>query len=215
MQKTKKILLIGAGGHSKVILDTIIENNEYDEIGIIDTIKHNGTIISGVSVIGKDEDLKRFFDLGYKYAFIAVGSIGNSQIRRRILYLLKKIGFMFPIIVDKSAIISPYSNIMEGTYIGRNVVINSHTKVGKHAIINTGSIIEHDNIIGDFVHISPGSVLCGNVMIGNDTHIGANSTVINNTKIGSKSIIGIGSVVLKDVKSKVTAYGNPCKEVLK
>jgi len=215
MENNKEILLIGAGGHCKVVIDSIKEKNEFNGISLIDPSMQIGEAISGITVIGKDEDLQCLFNQGYKYAFITVGSVGNTDIRKRLFKFLKKIGFSLPTIVDRSAKISPYTNIMEGAYIGRNAVVNSHTTIGSCAIINTGAIIEHDNVIGDFVHISPGAVLSGNVKIGNNTHIGANSTIINNVEIGSDTIVGIGSVVLKDIKSNSIAYGNPCVEVFK
>ncbi len=212
---SKKILLVGGGGHCKSVLDTLVTLNEYDEIGIIDKDENIGQELLGVKVLGCDEDLQKLYNEGFKYAFVTVGSVGNPSLRIKIYNNLKKIGFIIPTIIDKSSIISKFANIEEGVFIGKGCVVNSSATIGKCAIINTSSVIEHDCYVGDFVHLSPSATLCGNVTIKESSHIGANAVVKQGVEIGEKSIIGMGSVVLKDVKNSVVAYGNPCCEVKK
>ncbi|EJO5346070.1 acetyltransferase [Clostridium botulinum] len=209
----KKLLLLGGGGHCKSVLDSLINKKIYSEIGIIDKKDNIGKYVLGVPVIGCDQDLFKLYEKGYKYAFVTVGSIGNSINRVKLFKNLKRIGFEIPNIIDSTAIISEHVVLAEGIYIGKNVVVNVGSYIDKGAIINTGSIIEHDCIIGEFSHVSPGSVLCGEVQIGPNTHVGARSVVKQQVKIGENTLIGMGSVVLKNVSENVVAYGNPCKEV--
>lgn len=209
----EKIILIGGGGHCKSVIDTIRSSIKYEIIGIVDLKEKVGTFIGDIKIIGTDEDLEVFYKKGIRNAFITVGSIGNPALRIKLYNMARKIGFKFPIIIDKTAIVSKNTIIEEGTFIGKGAIVNTNSKIGKNSIINSGSIIEHDCIIGDFVHIAPGSVLSGGVIIGENTHIGTNSTIIQNIKIGQNTIIGAGSVVVKDVKSNVKCYGNPCREV--
>ncbi|NCC70145.1 acetyltransferase [bacterium] len=205
----KKILLIGAGGHCKSVLDTLLNLAEYSEIGIIEKENKQTPSLLNIPIIGYDDDLPRLFDLGYKYAFITVGDLG---LRENLFKILNSIGFTFPKIIDKTAIVSHYAQIDEGTFVGKKAIINSNAIIGKNVIINSGVIIEHDCVVKSFSHIAPGSVLCGSVEIGKNTHIGANSTVKQEIIIGDNSIIGISSAVTKNIKSNVIAYGNPCKE---
>jgi sugar O-acyltransferase (sialic acid O-acetyltransferase NeuD family) len=209
----KKILLVGGGGHCKSVLDSLLELNEFSEIGIIDKIENKDKLILGVPVVGCDEDLQRLFLKGYEYAFVSVGSIGNPNIRIKLFNLLNGIGFKIPNIIDPSATVSHHVNMEMGIFVGKNAVINAGSTISKGAIINTGTIIEHDCIIGEFVHIAPGTVLSGEVQIGDNTHIGANSVIKQQLKIGSDSIIGMGSIVLGNVRDHIVAYGNPCREV--
>ncbi|AUM97504.1 TPA: acetyltransferase [Clostridium botulinum] len=209
----RKILLLGGGGHCKSVLDSLISRKLYTEIAIIDKKENVGKSILGVSIIGCDDDLLKFYKEGYTYAFVTLGSIGDPINRVKLFKKLKQIGFKIPNIIDSTAIISEYVDLAEGIYIGKNVVINVGTYIDKGAIINTSSIIEHDCIIGEFSHISPGSVLCGEVQIGANTHVGARSVVKQQVKIGAKTLIGMGSVVLKNISENVIAFGNPCKEV--
>lgn len=211
----KKILLIGGGGHCKSVLDSLIGLNEYHEIGIVDKKENIGRSLYGVSFIGCDDDLQALFDSGYKYAFITVGSIGNSTIRHNLFNLLNKIGYDMPSIIDASAQVSEYATIKPGVFIGKLCIVNAGASIHKGAIINSGSIIEHDCQIGEFVHIASGAVLGGEAVIGEGAHVGANSTIRQQIQIGSNSIIGMGSVVLKNLESDIMAYGNPCKGVKK
>jgi len=209
----KKILLIGGGGHCKSVLDSLLELNEYSEIGIIDKKENIGNSVIGIPVVGCDDDLQSLFSNGYKYAFITVGSIGNPSLRIHLFNLLSATGFKIPVIIDNSAIVSSHANIEQGVFIGKQSLINAGALIRKGSIINSGCIVEHDCQVGAFSHIAPGAVLCGEVIVGENSHVGANSTVKQQVHIGSNTIIGMGSVVLQDIDHHTMAYGNPCIEV--
>lgn len=209
----KKLLLIGGGGHCKSVLDSLLQTNQYSEIGIIDKKENIRKMILGVPIVGCDDDLSKLYQDGYHYAFVTVGSIGDPKIRIKLFKILEEIGFQVPNIIDLTATVSDNVNLEKGIFVGKNAVINVGSSIRKGAIINTASIIEHDCFIREYSHIAPGAVLCGEVQVGANTHIGARSVIIQQVKIGSNAIIGMGSVVLKDIEDDVLAYGNPCKGV--
>jgi sugar O-acyltransferase (sialic acid O-acetyltransferase NeuD family) len=206
-----KIIIVGAGGHAKIIIDSLLSIGSYD-IKILDDKKINQLLLGCLVEYGEN-DLNKLKLLGYNSAFVAIGSIGDITIRKKFYDILKKKKFRIPIIIDPSAMVSKYSTIGEGVYIGKGSIVNSDSKIGKMSIINSGSIIEHDVSIGEFVHVSPGSTILGNCIINNNTHIGANSVIKQGLSIGFNSLIGIGSVVTKDIGDNILAYGNPTKEV--
>lgn len=205
----KKLLLIGGGGHCKSVLDTILKNNDYSEIGIIEKDSNSGDIL-GIPVIGCDDDLEYFFSQDYLYAFITVGSIENPKIRIKLYELIQKIGFEIPNIIDNTASVSRYTKLGKGIFIGKQAVVNAGSSISDCAIINTSSVIEHDCTIGEFANVAPGAVICGNVTVEKNTHIGAKSVIRQGLKVGSNTTIGMGSIVTKNVESNVLAYGNPC-----
>ncbi|MFA6357066.1 MAG: acetyltransferase [Candidatus Omnitrophota bacterium] len=207
-----KILLIGAGGHCKVILDLFLQIKKYEISGILDLKENLGNKILGVSVIGTDADLPRFFKTGIKYCFISVGSVGNPRLRIKLYNFAKQSGFLFPNLISPNAQVSSHVILGEGNYIAPGVIINAGTQIGNNCILNTGAIIEHDCKIGNFVHLSPGSVLSGGVNIGDNCHVGTGSVVIQGVQIAGQTIIGAGSVVTKNILKGMIAYGNPCKE---
>ena len=204
---SKKIVLIGGGGHCKSVLDTLIRNNEYEEIAITDHDIPAGSKIFGCKVIGNDAFLSQLLKDGYSDAFITVGSIKCTAIRRKLFSLAIDTGFNVVNIIDSSAVVSKHCRLSKGIFIGKNAVINADAEIGDCAIINTGAIVEHECKVGGFAHISVGAKLCGNVYVGNNSLIGAGSTIIQGVHIGNNVVIGAGSTVIKDVEDNTMKYG--------
>lgn len=211
----KRILLIGGGGHCKSVLDSLLELNEYAEIGIVDKRENVGKSVMGVPVVGCDDNLAALFSDGYGYAFVTVGSIGNPTLRIKLFNLLSEIGYEIPAVIDGSAKVSKHAKIEQGVFIGKQTIVNAGALIQKGAIINSGAVVEHDCQIGAFSHIAPGAVLGGEVVVGENSHVGLNSTVKQQIHIGSNSIIGMGSIVIRSIDHDTVAYGNPCMEVKK
>lgn len=211
----KKILLIGGGGHCKSVIDSLGNLHEYAEIGIIDKKENIGNKVLGIPVIGCDEDLLNLYERGYQFAFITIGSVGDTALRIKLHDAVSKIGFTLPAIIDPTACVSKHARIESGVFVGKQAIVNAGAVINKCSIVNSGAIIEHDCIVGEFVHIAPGAVLCGEVKVGNFSHVGSNATVKQQVKIGESSVIGLGSVVVKDIGDAVMAFGNPCREVKK
>ncbi|HHV30193.1 acetyltransferase [Acetivibrio mesophilus] len=211
----KKILLIGGGGHCKSVLDSLLNLNEYADIGIIDNKENAAKTVLGIPILGCDKNLPSLYKDGYSHAFVTVGSIGNPSLRIKLFNALCEIGFIIPNIVDASSEVSKYARIGKGVFIGKQAIVNAGAVICDGTIINSGAIVEHDCEIGEFVHIAPGTVLSGGVKIGDHSHIGSNTTVKQGICIGSNCVIGMGSIVTKNIRDNVMAYGNPCKEVKK
>ncbi len=207
----KDIIIIGAGGHAKVIADIILKrknlfNEKLNIIGFLDDNykKLEYTKIFDIPIIG-DTSLIERLEQENNYSYII--GIGNNEIRVK---LSKKFpNLNYKTIIHPKAIIGTDVVLKEGTVIMANVVINSGTKIGKHCILNTGSIVEHDNEIESYCHLSPNSTLCGNVKVGKKSWIGAGSIVIQNKIIGENTIIGAGSVVIKDIPNNSVVVGTP------
>ncbi|MBQ3131210.1 MAG: acetyltransferase [Clostridia bacterium] len=206
----KGLLLIGGGGHCKSVLCALLAAKPSVSIGIIDSNLQGS--LYGVPVVGRDEDLPLLREQ-YSNAFISVGSVGNTHLRRKLYMLAKEAGYIFPNIIDPAAIVSPYASLGKGVFIGKGAVVNAGARIGDCAILNTGSIVEHDCVVGDFAHIAPGAVLDGNVYIGEDTHIGSKAVVIQGLCVGERTVIGAGSTVLSDIPANVVAVGTPCRTI--
>ena len=195
----EKIVLIGGGGHSKVVVDAILRMGEFAIFGIIDNNVPRGSRILGIEVLGPDKILPDIFKKGTKYAFISMASMGNCDTRKRIYANLKKIGFNIPVVIHPKAVIGEGVEFQEGVFVAAGAVVNPCVRIGKNAIINTSSSIDHDCTIGDFAHIAPGVTLCGSVKIGEETHVGTGATVIQNITISGRQLISAGTVVKKNI----------------
>jgi len=208
LKRKEKIVLAGGGGHAKVIIDALRSSGEFEIDGITDSNLLRGTAVLGVKVIGTDDALSEAFAAGVKKAFIAVGSIGDYEPRKKIYALLKKIGFALPVIVHPKAVVAGDVLFGEGAFVAAGAVINPGTKIGKNAIINTRSSVDHDCVIGDFVHVAPGATLSGGVSVGEGTHIGTGASVTQYIRIGKRCMVGAGTTLRHDMETGSINYGD-------
>jgi len=204
MKNPENIILIGAGGHAKVIADIIIKSGDF-LLGFLDDNLAADNVILGYPILGKTKDIYKFDDT---VKFII--GIGNNYTRKQIT---EKYNVKWHTAVHPSAVIAVDVNIGEGTVIMANAVINPSTKIGRHCIINSSAIVEHDNNIESYVHISPSAATGGTINIGELTHIGIGAIVKNNLSITSDCIIGAGAVVVKDIVDKGVYVGVPAKKM--
>lgn len=201
----KKIVLIGNGGHSKVIQAMIYRTDGYILSGILDQAIEEYFVSEEIFYDTTDNISKYIND----YLFVI--AIGDNDIRHGIIEGNNLKDDNFTSIIDKHAIVSPGVKIGNGTVVMPGVVINPGTTIGKHSILNTRSVIEHDNTVGDFVHISPNATLAGTVSVSDFVHVGSGATVIPNKRVGKNTIVGAGSVVTKDTEANVVVVGVPAK----
>ena len=188
---SKDVIIIGAGGHAKVIADIIYKSGD-NLIGFLDDNLANigKEIYLGKKVLGTT---KNYFIIG----------IGNNSIRKKIN---NENNLKLYTAIHPSAIIAQDVKIGIGSVIMAGVVINPGTVIGKNCIINTCSSLDHDNLLEDYVHISPGAHLAGTVSVKEGTWICTGAIIKNNITIGKNNIIGAGSVVIKDIIDENTTY---------
>ncbi len=190
----KEIIILGAGGHCRSIIDVIELEDKFKIAGIIDNELPVGSRVLDYEVIGNDNDLE-ILRSKYEYAIIGVGQIKTPKVRIKLFNLLKSLNFKLPVIVSPRAYVSKHTKIDEGTVIMHDALINANVKIGKNCIINTKALIEHDVEIEDNCHISTGAVINGGVIVGQGSFIGSNAVTKEYIKIPKKSFIKAGSIV--------------------
>lgn len=196
-----RLVIVGAGGHGKVVADIAIKSGYKDICFLDDNIK--GSCMD-FPIIGECSILENLNNGNTDFVL----AIGNNKVRKAIA---EKYNINWIKLIHPSTQIAVNVKIGKGTVVMANAVINACTTIGEHCIINTGAIVEHDNKIGDFVHISPKAALGGTVCIGAKTHIGIGATVINNISICEDCIIGAGAVVVKNIENFGTYIGVPAR----
>lgn len=194
-----RLVIIGAGGHGKVIAD-IAQKNGYEDIVFLDD---NEDIVecAGYPVVGKISDV-------FSIEGDVIIAIGNAKMREKIQKKLNVVSLIHP-----NAVISRRVKIGEGTVIMAGAVINSDVIIGKGCIINTCASVDHDCNLGDFSHISVGAHVAGTCKIGDRTWIGAGAIVSNNIDICNDCIIGAGAVVINNIENNGTYIGIPARRI--
>lgn len=207
-----RIIGLGAGGHAKVVIEILMSNADSDIEGLLDPqIKLWHTSVLGVPVLGNDDLLPQLKYDGIQFAFIGVGSVDDTNPRRRLYEKVKSLGYEIVNAIHPGALISQSSTIGHGTTIMAGAVINAMASIGNNVIINTGSIIEHDCIVGDHCHIATGARLASTVTVGDGVHIGAGATILQTVSIGNEAIVAAGAVVVEDVPSRTVVAGVPAR----
>lgn len=204
----KKLIIIGAGGYSKSVLDSV-DKNKIQMTGFIDEFTNKKEHLGYRILCNKFADLKAPKDYVY---FIAVG---NNINRKRWYDLLKLHNLEIINVIDNSAIVSPNAELSKegGIFVGKRAIINSGAKIGYNCIINTGALVEHGCFVGNHVNVSTYSILNGDVKVQDGCFIGSSSVSIGQIKIGEWAIIGAGAVVIKNVDSNTTVAGVPAKVI--
>ena len=148
------LVLYGAGGHAKVIYDIILSNDMLLEFLVDDNPPAD--FFHHLEIYKPTEELLR------KHKVIV--AVGDANAREKIVNKLHGI-CDFETLIHRSAFVSRFSELGDGTVVMPQVCVNAEVKIGNHCIINTASVIEHDCVIEDFVHISPTVTLAGNITI--------------------------------------------------
>lgn len=203
----EKLIIIGAGGHGKVVADIANRINKWEEICFLDDELTNQEVL-GFKVIGTIQDIEK-----YKKNTDFIVAIGNNEVREMIFNKLKEKKISITSLIHPDSVIGLDVNISSGTVVMPGVVINASTKIGHSVILNTSASIDHDCQIDDFVHISPGVKIAGNVSIGKKSWLGIGSNVINNLNICQDVVIGAGAVVNRDIYNSGVFVGVPIRRL--
>jgi acetyltransferase EpsM len=199
-QKTK-IIMFGAGGHAKVLIDVIRQQGRYHIDVIVDPITKL-TELYGIPIRESSALLS---------STMYIVAIGDNLVRKRIFEEAQSHGWSAITAIHPAAVVAPDVSIGAGTVIMAGAVINPAASVGKNCIINTGATIDHDCQISAHVHVAPGCNLAGNVALAEGAFLGIGARVIPNIQVGSWSKAGAGSVLIEDVPDNVTVVGSPAR----
>lgn len=201
-----QLLIIGAGGHGKVVADCATALNEYQQIAFLDDGFPGYAQVNRWDIIGKPEDFCDYID---DYWFFV--AIGNNQARAKWHAKLTAKGARIASLIHPGSVIGLDVDIATGTLVLAGTVINTLCRIGHGCIINTGSTVDHDCCLGNYVHIAPGVHLAGSVSLADEVFMGVGSAAIPGVTVGKHSIVGAGATVIHDLPANITAVGTPAK----
>lgn len=203
-------VIIGAGGHGRVVLDILLAAGYNNILGFLDSdIQLHGRRMDGMPVLGSLDLLDEL--IAQKDVGSAIVAIGNNGTRRHYAETLEARG------LELLNAIHPSANIARNARLGRNVVVAAgatvccHCQIGNSAILNTGCIIDHESMIGTATHICPGARIAGRVTVESGAFLGIGCTVIQGLRIGYEAVVGAGAVVIHDVEPMTTVVGIPAQ----
>lgn len=174
----KDLILIGGGGHCASCIDVIESGSEYQILGILDTPANLGNQILNHTIIGTDDDIKKYILQGC-YFLLTVGQIESASLRIKLSNAVTQNNGKLATVISKRAYVADSALIGAGTIVMHDALVNVNAKVGENCIINTKALIEHDSEIGSHCHVSTGAILNGGVKLGNECFVGSGAVVVH------------------------------------
>lgn len=204
------ILVIGAGGHGRVVADALRSAGR-KVLGFLDSAVHlHGKYVDGLPVLGGDERLRDHPPTSVRLAN-GIGSTTSTAARRHVYERLTAAGFEFETVRHPAAIIAPSAVLSPGAQVMAGAVLQPGVVVGENSIINTGALVDHDCLIGSHCHLASGVVFSGAVRVGDGCHVGTAASVIQGVIIGAEAMIAAGAVVVGDVPAGTRMAGLPAR----
>lgn len=209
---TDVCVIIGGGGHAKVLIECLALRGGVRIEGILEKNKSQwGKNILDISVLGGDELIDEMPLRGVRYFVLGIGGIGDNGRRQRLFHFGIHKGLEPMTIIHPTAIVSSWATVGSGCQILSGAIINPGAVLGRNVIINSGAIVEHDCIIGEHAHIATGAKLGGGVHVGVCAHVGLGASVRQCINVGDYAIVGAGAVVTRDVPDGETVTGCPAR----
>jgi len=209
--QTLPVILLGAGGHGKVVL-ALAHAAGFTIKGVCDPLftYQSPLLWRSIPVLGGDNALNEIDPT--KFGLLnGIGQVGENTARHKLYDSLRKTGFKFPPLVHPSAWVAPGTYLGAGVQIMAGAIVQPDCWIGENTILNTRSGVDHDCRLGAHVHIAPGATLCGNVHVENKVFIGAGATVIQGIRIGESAVVGAGVTLVRDLDSACTVLGAPVR----
>ena len=208
----EEILVIGGGGHARVVISILKKLRSYSVRGYTD-LQNYGELL-GIPYLGNDDKLSiSTVEPRLRNVVLAVGQVGLGKAREQIWRRLNSLQLTFPAIVSPDAIVNDDVTVGDAVVVMDGAIINTGAKLGIGVIANTHSTIEHDVRLGEWVHVAPGATLSGGVSVGPFSMIGAGATVIEGTSIAAETIVGAGTTVVKDLLEPGVYAGTPARRI--
>ncbi|MDG4953469.1 acetyltransferase [Actinobacillus equuli] len=201
----KKLILIGAGGYAKSVLDSLDEQ-QFEFCGFIDNFKPTGCSHLGYPILANSV---KDFDQKFNYSYFIC--IGDNTLRTEKFLMLQKLGCEIVNVIDKTAIVSNRSQLGKGVFVGKMAIVNAGVTVGDNVVINTKALVEHGCFIGNHCNISTNTTLNGDVIVEDFAFVGSSSVVNGQLRIGEKAMVASGAVVIRNVEPRTVVAGVPAK----
>ena len=205
-------LIVGAGGHGKVVLDILRAGGHHRPVGFVDADPRlHGTTVGGLPVLGGVHQLRRL--VGPHKLVAAVIAIGDNRARAGYADAVTDAGLRLTTAVHPSAVVAESAVLGVNVVVAAGAIVCAEARVGDHAIVNTAATVDHECEIGPGVHVCPGAHLAGRVRVEAGALIGLGASVIQCLRIGAGATVGAGAVVIRDVPPGVTVVGVPARVV--
>ncbi len=210
MKTRRPVLLVGAGGHCRAVIDALEAEGSYSIQGLLDPHLAEGAEIFGYKVLGGDDVLEAWRGRAVQI-LITVGQLKNATTRRGLREKTLALGFEFATVISPKALVSERATVGPGTVVLPGAVVNAGARIGCNVILNSQSLVEHDAVIGDDTHIATGAIVNGTCRVGDRCLIGSGAVLLQGVSVASDCVVGALSLVRKNLDQPGIYAGNPLR----
>jgi sugar O-acyltransferase (sialic acid O-acetyltransferase NeuD family) len=200
--RDESVVLVGAGGHGKVVLATLRACGLEVALAVDDDRDKHGAEWLGLPVVAPEGRLD---------GCSAILAIGDNAQRARFSRRFERTTWIAAI--HPRAFVDPSASIGPGTVVLAGAIVQAGARIGRHVIVNTGATVDHDCVLGDYVHVGPGVHLAGGVVVEEGALVGIGGVATPGVRIGAWSTVGAGAALVRDVEPRSTAVGVPARRV--
>ena len=205
------VVIMGAGGHGRVVLDALRLAGTHRAIGFLDAdTTRAGDEVMGIPILGGVNLFGKLRKQGIGGVIVA---IGDNRVRGGYAEAVEQAGFELLTVIHPAAILAPGTHVGRNVFVAAGAIISTGVRIADGAIINTGAVVDHECQIGRFVHICPGALVAGRVEVEERAFVGMGAKVLPCLRIGAEATIGAGAVVLQDVSPRSTVVGVPARAI--
>ncbi len=205
------MLIVGAKGFAKEVLEVMHENNQLQNLVFYDDVNMDAPdlLFNTFRVLKNKKEASHYFKTVDNRFTIG---IGNPVLRKKMCDIFTNLGGQLISILSSRATVGSYDVVLgTGSVVLCNVILSNSVSIGMGCIVYYGVVITHDCVIGDYVEVSPNAILLGRSIVGSYSRIGANATVLPDVKIGQNVTVGAGALVTKDVPDNCMVIGSPAR----
>jgi len=198
------LIIIGAGGHGRVVADCAQALQKYKKIVFLDDCYPERKSNHSWEIIGTAD---AFHEHIISAHFIV--AFGNNSLRHTLLNDLKKDNAQITSLIHPSAYVSQHASVGNGVVVFAQAVINIGSTIGDGCIINTAATVDHDCTLKNSVHISPGANIAGGVTIGELSWVGIGAAINECITLANNTQIASGAAVTKNTQANSLYAGVP------
>jgi UDP-perosamine 4-acetyltransferase len=207
----KPVLILGAGGYAKVVIDIIERLDEYSIVALIGQETEKNDTFMGYKVYKGDHFLEEFRQKGYNSIFLAVGGYVDNARRTELFNHYLEAGYDMINLVHPDAIVSKSAKLGRGSIVCAGAIINPDAFIGEDAVISAGVIVEHDAQIMNHTLLSTGVYVGAGTVVEEGALLGLGAKAIPRVRIGKRTLVAAGAVVVNNIEDDAIVFGIPAK----
>jgi sugar O-acyltransferase (sialic acid O-acetyltransferase NeuD family) len=204
MSEPAPLLILGAGGHGRVVADAALRTQRWGEVrATARGLERSGELLPGVPLQAFEAALAQA-----RAVHVAIGDAAARRLESEAAGLER-----LATVIHPEASVSVHAQVGDGCFVAARAVVGPLARLGRGVIVNHGAVVDHDNGVGDFSHVAPNATLGGSVQVGEGVLVGAGATVLPGLRVCAHAVIGAGAVVTQDISEPGVYAGVPARRI--